>query len=150
MIWVFVLVAAVMVLAVAAVTVGRETFRLGHESLTSIFDLDEAVMYVADSLPTGAQARLTHSEVRQLIRLQLEHLRAIGVLGLPGENPQLSGGDGGDDELPLVVADDDVVATLLGRAEADGLDVADDDAFWVVSLLHRYLAEIGALGPEAR
>lgn len=150
MIWVFVLVAAAMVLVVAAVTVGRETFRLGHEALTSIFDLDEAVMYVADSLPAEAQARLTHGEVRQLIRLQLEHLRAIGVLGLPGEEPGLSAGDGSDEELPLVVGDDDLVATLLGRAEADGLDVADDDAFWVVASLHRYLAEIGALGPEAR
>jgi hypothetical protein len=148
-IWVFVAVTVVIVFAIAAVTVGRETFRLGHTAPSSIFDIDEAVLYVADDLPPDAQARLTHHEVRVLITVQLEHLQERGLVGMPGEEPEASQGDGSENELPLVLADDDAVALVLGRTEAEGLDVADHDAFLVVSSLHRYLAEIGALGPRA-
>jgi hypothetical protein len=149
MIWVFIVAAAVAVFVIAAVTVGRETFRLGHTGWSTIFDLDEAVSYVADDLPADAQARLTHDEVRVLIAAQLEHLHHSGLVGLPGEEPAASAGNASDDEPPVVIADDDAVAVVLGRAEAEGLDVADDDAFRVVSSLHRYLAEIGAFGPQA-
>jgi hypothetical protein len=148
MVWIFVVVAAVAVFAIAAATVGRETFRLGHQPPPTIFDLDEAVSYVADDLPTEAQARLTYDEVRLLVLAEVEHLRGRGVLGLLGEEPDLAqprsaeGANG-----PVVVADDDAVAVVLGRAEAEGIEVGDDDVFLVVASLHRYLAEIGAVGP---
>jgi hypothetical protein len=41
------------------------------------------------------------------------------------------------------------VAMVLGRAEEAGLEVTDDDVFLVVRSLHRYLADIGAVGPSA-
>jgi hypothetical protein len=47
------------------------------------------------------------------------------------------------------VADDDAVAVVLGAVEAQGLDVADDDAFEVIRSLLGYLDRIGALGPPA-
>jgi hypothetical protein len=49
----------------------------------------------------------------------------------------------------VVLADDDAVAVVLGRAEEAGLDVTDEDVFRVVAALHAYLAEIGAVGPAA-
>jgi hypothetical protein len=168
MIWVFVVVAAVAVFAIAAATVGREAFRLGHQPPPTIFDLDEAVHYVADDLPEDSQARLTYDEVRLLVLAEVEHLRAQGVLGLLGEEPDLArphrrseereapempgppgapGAPGTGNGRPVVVADDDAVAVVLGRAEAEGIEVSDDDVFLVVSSLHRYLAEIGAVGP---
>jgi hypothetical protein len=154
MVWVFVVVAAVLVFAIAAVTVGREAFRLGHQPPPTIFDLDEAVTYVADELPESTQARLSYDEVRWLVFTELEHMRSRGLIALPGEEPELGGIERHRPEEPpngdaVVVADDDAVAMLLGQADAEGIDVNDDEVFAVVTSLHRYLAEIGAVGPAA-
>jgi hypothetical protein len=155
MIWIFVVVGAVAVFAVAAVTVGREAFRLGHQPRPTIFDLDEAVAYVADDLSDEAQALLSYDEVRRLVFAELEHLRDQGIIALPGEEPErgrmlvepAAAGNGESDSV--VVADDDAVAVVLGRAETEGIDVTDEDVFAVVASLHRYLAAIGAVGPSA-
>lgn len=143
MVWVFAVVGGLLVFAVAAAFVGSETFRLGHETPAAIFDLDEAVDSVADSLPSDAQARLTYDEVRTLIRATLDHLHAKGLSAMPGEEltPR-------DDEV--VVAEDDALAVVLGAVERQGLDVTDTDAALVIDRLLAHLDEIGALGPPAR
>ena len=146
MVWLFAVLAAVLVFAIAAVTVGREAFRLGHQPPPTIFDLDEAVGQVADDLPAEAQARMTYDEVRTLIRAEVDHLRAKGVLAAPGHEIDLEGGDTPD----VVLADDEAVAVVLGRAEAAGLDVTDEDVYHVIDALHGYLASIGAVGPRAQ
>jgi hypothetical protein len=143
-IWVFAVLAAVLVFAIAAGTVGREAFRLGHQAPPTIFDFDEAVVVVADALPDEAQARLTYDEVRELIGAELDHLRAKGLFALPGEDVDVPA------DRDVVVADDDAVAHVLGEAEAVGLDVTDHDVFLVIAALHAHLADIGAVGPEAR
>ena len=145
MVWLFAVLAAVLVFAIAAVTVGREAFRLGHQPPPTIFDLDEAVAQVADDLPFEAQARLTYDEVRELIRAELDHLERTGVLAGPGGDVVLPDGDTPD----VVLADDESVAIVLGRAEQLGLDVTDEDVYRVITGLHRYLASIGAVGPPA-
>lgn len=142
-IWVFVAIAAVLVFAVAAATVGREAFRLGHQPPPTIFDLDEAVLVVADALPVDVQGRLRYDDVSALIRFELDHLQAKGLLALPGDE---LAPDGPED---VVVADDDAVAVALGAAEEAGLDVADDDVYLVISELHVHLEQIGAIGPQA-
>jgi hypothetical protein len=144
-IWLFAVLAAIAVFAIAAVTVGREAFRLGHQPPPTIFDLDEAVGHVADELPAEAQARLTFDEVRTLIRAEIEHLEAQGVLAAPGHEIQLEAGATPD----VVLADDEAVAVVLGRAEAAGLEVSDEDVYHVIDSLHGYLASIGAVGPRA-
>jgi hypothetical protein len=150
LVWIFVVLAAVGVFVVAAVTVGREAFRLGHQPRPTILDVDEAVHFVADDLPGDAQGRLSYDEVRTLVAAQLELLRARGVLARPGEELAAStNGDTGTAEPPVVIADDDAVATLLGEVEDHELDVADHDVFLVVSSLNRYLQSIGAVGPTA-
>jgi hypothetical protein len=144
-VWLFAVLAAVLVFAIAAATVGREAFRLGHQPPPTIFDLDEAVAQVADALPFEAQARLSYDEVRELIVAELDHLRASGVLAAPGRDVELPDGDTPD----VLLADDDAVAFVLGRAEDAGLDVTDDDVYRVIAALHGYLADIGAVGPPA-
>lgn len=142
MVWVFVVIGAVLVFAVAAAFVGSEAFRLGHEVQAAVFDVDEAVDAVAEGLPADAQARLSYAEVRALILATLEHLRAKGVSALPGE----------DIEPPtheVVVAEGDALAVVLGVAEAGGLDVTDEDAALVIAGLLDHLGRIGALGPRA-
>jgi hypothetical protein len=144
-VWLFVVLAAVLVFAIAAATVGREAFRLGHQPPPTILDLDEAVAYVGDALPLESQARLTYDEVRELIVAELDHLERKGVLAGPGAEVELAGGD----TVDVVLADDDAVAVGLGRAEEAGLDVTDDDVYQVITALHGYLADIGAVGPPA-
>ena len=143
-VWVFLAVGAAVVLGIAAAFVGTETFRLGHETPAAIFDLDEAVEEVGERLPEASQARLTYAEVRTLIVATLGHLRAKGLTALPGEDLDQSGG-----RPEVVVADDDAVAVVLGAVEAQGLDVADEDAFEVIRALLAHLERIGALGPPA-
>jgi len=145
MVWVFVVIAALAVFAIAAVTVGREAFRLGHEAPPTIFDLDEAVEVVADALPVEVQSRLSYDDVREMVGAELDHLRAKGVFALPGDEP-VAPADDGD---ALVVADDDTVAVVLGEAEALGLDVTDTDVVLVIDALHSHLRDIGAVGPQA-
>ncbi len=126
----------------AAAFVGTEAFRLGHQPRAAIFDLDEAVSVVGDGLPADAQARLSFDEVRQLILATLEHLRAQGLSALPGE--ELTGSSDG-----VTVRDEEVLAVVLGAAEASGMDVDDGDAASVIEGLLRHLDEIGAFGPRA-
>ena len=79
--WVFLVVGALLVFAIAAAFVGSEAFRLGHETKSAIFDVDEAVQEVGDALPEDVQARLTYDEVRQLILATLRHLEEQGPGG---------------------------------------------------------------------
>ncbi|MDQ2649160.1 MAG: hypothetical protein M3Z03_06370 [Actinomycetota bacterium] len=141
---VFVVLAVVIVFAIAAAFVGSEAFRLGHEAPAAIFDLDEAVAEVGDALPDDVQARVTYDEVRQLILATLDHLRSKGLGALPGEDLPAPSPD-----RDVVVADDDAVAVALAAVESAGLEVADEDAFVVISALLGHLSRIGALGPRA-
>jgi hypothetical protein len=144
-VWLFALFAALTVFAIAAATVGSEAFRLGHQPPPTIFDLDEAVAQVADALPLEAQSRLSYDDVRALITAELDHLQDSGVLAAPGREVVLPNGDTPD----VVVADDDAVAVVLGRAEEADLEVTDSEVYQVITALHGYLEEIGAIGPPA-
>ena len=142
--WIFLVVAAAAVFAIAAAFVGSEAFRLGHETPAAIFDLDEAVAAVADALPEGAQARLTYDELRQLILAVLAHLENKGLTAKPGEDVRVIG-----ERDEVVIAEDDAVAVVLGAVDNEGLDVADEDAYEVIRALLAHLERIGALGPRA-
>jgi hypothetical protein len=144
-VWLFAVLGAVLVFVIAAVTVGREAFRLGHQPPATIFDLDEAVVQVADDLPFESQARLTYDDVRALIRAELDNLERSGMLAAPGREIELDEGSTPD----VVLADDESVAYVLGRAEDESLDVTDEDVHHVITALHRYLAGIGGVGPPA-
>jgi len=141
LVWVFAVVGALLVFAIAAAFVGREAFRLGHTPTTTIFDLDEAVLHVAEGLSAEAATGLTMDEVRDLIRFSLEHLRAKGLTAMPGEELAFEEGP------PVVVADDDAVAVVLGRADEAGMVVTDVAVVEVLDLLLDHLVEIGAVGP---
>ena len=67
------------------------------------------------------------------------------MLAEPGSDVALPEGDTPD----VVLADDESVAVVLGRAEELGLDVTDEDVYRVITGLHGYLAGIGAVGPPA-
>lgn len=142
MVFVFVVIGALLVFAIAAAFVGSETFRLGHTPTTTVFDLDEAVLHVAENLSVESAMGLTMDEVRQLIQFSLQHLRSRGLSAMPGEEL-----DHDVERAPVVVADDEAVAVVLGRADEVGMEVTDVAVYEVLDLLLDHLVQIGAVGP---
>jgi hypothetical protein len=143
-IWLFVAVAAVLVFAIAAGTVGREAHRLDSIAPRAVYQLDEAVDFVADRIPAPSQARLTPDEVERLL---VAHLNWMHEHGLQPDRavdaPQSIDED-------VVVTEDALVAYLLATAEEDGVELLDDvDAVNVVDAHLDYFEAIGAVGPQA-
>ena len=139
MLIVFVVLAAVLVVVIALVTIGRLTYRLEDEPPTSVYDLDEAVEFVADRLPDEMTAELSYDDVRALLLWHLDYLEERGVARDHGDN--VTSG-------PLMAAEDDALAFVLGRAV--DADVPVDDV-WVVRVLDAssaYLRAIGAIGAQ--
>ena len=140
---VLVLVAAFAVFAIAAIAVGREAHRLDAVAPRAVYQLDEAVDFVADRLPPESQARLTPAEVKQLLVFHMQWLYAKGL------QPDRVVDREQDIDL-VVVTEDDLIAYLLGEADRTGVEILDDvDAVNVVETHLEYFEAIGAVGPTA-
>jgi hypothetical protein len=140
---VIVALAAVVVFVIAAVTVGREARRLDAVAPRTVYVLDDAVDYVADRVPPQTQARVTHDEVRLLLRLHMGELRAKGLVP-PGvvDHEQ-------DIVEPVVLEETGDAGHLMGRADAADIEVGDVDIIHIVDAHFAYLDAIGAVGPPA-
>jgi hypothetical protein len=137
---VFAVLALAVVVIIALVTVGRITGELVDTAPTSVYDLDEAVAFVADRLPDEVTAQLSFDDVRALLTWHIEYLEERGVARRQGVNELAAG--------PLVATENDAVASVLGRAATAGMELSD---VWVVLVLDAdaaYLEAIGAIGPE--
>lgn len=132
------------VFAIAAVAIGRFTFGSAQEARQAVFDLDEAVEWVADRLPPDLQARMSHEDVRSLLGWYLDELEGTGV-AYERDEERLPD-DGGE---PVVVQEDEVAARVLERAELAGVDCSDVDVLLVIDETVGYLRAIGAVGHEA-
>jgi hypothetical protein len=142
--WIFAVAAAVGTFLIAAVVVGREARRLDALAPRAVYRIEEAVEFVADRLPAQTQARLTPSELEQLLTL---HMRWLHAKGLQPANVIDRRQD--IDEL-VVVGEDTLVAHLLGEADRAGVEILDDaDVVNVVDAHLAYFDAIGAVGPKA-
>jgi hypothetical protein len=141
---VFAVIAALSVFAIAAGTVGREAHRLDSVAPRAIYQLDEAVDFVADRLPAASQARLTPAEVDEFLRA---HLRWMHDHGLQPDKA-VDARQVIDEQV--VITDDALVAYLLAEADRLGVELLDDvDAVNVVDAHLAYFEAIGAVGPQA-
>ena len=134
---VVVIAVAVVAFVIAAVVIGREARRLDGLPRRPVFDLDEAVEFVASRLPFEVAAQLSHDDVRQLLRWHVEYFRTRGVT---------ANGDG----VPaptVVLGRNETVDYLLERAASVGLDVTPPQVHEVVEAQYGYLRAIGAIGP---
>lgn len=131
-------VALLVVFAIAAAVVGRETHRLVEEAPRPVFDLDEAVAWVAAAVPFEVAAQLSHDDVRQLLSWSLEHLAEIGAA---------SGHVGAAPASPSVLAADATVRHVLDQAATAGLECTPAQVRAVLDAELDYLRAIGALGP---
>lgn len=142
--WVFVAVAAVLVFAIAAAVVGREAHRLDAVAPRSVYIVDEAVEFVAEYLPVESQARLTPSDLEQLLTFHMRWLHAKGL------QPANVVDRRQDISTPVVLSEDTLAGYLLAEAERNGIEILDDvDVVNVVDGHLAYFGAIGAVGPEA-
>lgn len=122
---------AVTVLAVGLIAWGavqRSTAFLASRAPSVLFEVDEAVEFVASALPEDVSARLSYEDVEALLGWQLVHLA--------------------DREGEVDIADDLVVADLVARAAADDRAITESDVRAVLDAEVAYLAAVGALDPE--
>ena len=168
--WIFAIVILVVIVVIGLVLVGRETARLATSARPAVFDLSQAVDFIADELAPDVQARISHDDVRWVLladadlleeatadpderrfpwsRRALHEGRSIPVRNDDGEI--LDGADEGPpDPFGQVVDEDLAVARILTAAEADGRDLADEDIAAVLAARLAYLERIGALGARA-
>jgi hypothetical protein len=131
-------VALLVLFAIAAAVVGRETHRLVEASPRPVFDLDEAVAWVAAVLPFEVAAQLSHDDVRQLLTWSLDHLLTTGSTS-NGHSPRPAG--------PSVIATGEAVAHVLDQAQRAGLECDAAQVHAVVDAELGYLQAIGAMGP---
>ena len=140
----FSVLAAAVSFVIAAVVIGREARRLDSVAPRAVYDLDQAIEYVADRLPAETQSRLTFDELRVLLKL---HMRWIHEKGLQPadviDRPQ-------DITEVIVLGEETLTAYLLGKAEESRIEVLDDvDVVHVVRAHLAYFESIGAVGPSA-
>ena len=147
MIWLFLLVGAVLVVTVGFVAVGSAVGRLERSASPAVFEVDDAVDWVAERLPEEAATVLRRDEVVEVVGWWLEF---VADAGLSTEYGQELGEEAlrstdGDTVADLDAAVDHVVARSLDRP-----DPLDEVAVVVVlDLLVTYLGEVGVIGGRA-
>ena len=140
MIVVFIILSAVAVLVIGLLAVGRLAGQLAEQPRPAVYDRAEAVDFVADRLPDDVTAQLTYDELAQLLQWHLDYLEELGVARAQGVDSVASG--------PLVAAEDDALAFVIGKATEAGLDVDDVVVVQVIEGNEKYLEAIGAIGSQ--
>ena len=138
--WFWIVLAAVGTFVIAAVAIGGVSGSLARRPRRSVYDLEEAVDFVAERLPADLTAQLSYDDVRAVLAGHCDYLEAKGVASEKAADDIGTG--------LVVVPDDEPVAYILGRVEAGGLDVTDEQVVRVLEVEARYYRAIGAIGPE--
>jgi hypothetical protein len=134
---VLIVVAVVLVVAIAFYAVGREVVLLEQRVAPSVYELEEAVPFIAERLPDEVTARISHADVRWILRVDAEELEAATAEAVA---------DGDDDE---VVDPDGAVGRVLARTGDERPDLLDEDVVAVLDARLEYLRAIGAVGDQA-
>ena len=147
MVIVFVVLAALLVFAIAAATVGTTVARLASQPTPAVLKLDEAVDWIAERLPFEVAAEISHDDVQRILQWQLDYFDEVGLASEYGE--ELGGDVVPLDSADVVVSEDDSVDYVVARALADGRGLTSLQVVCVLDLQLQYLDEIGAIGPTA-
>lgn len=135
MIWVFALISVVIAALIGFVVIGRETGRLSTTARPAVFELEEAVAFIAEELPVDVASRLSHDDVRWILLADVDLLEEATA---------------DDDDQGIQVVDEDrAIARILARAEAEHRELADGDVVAVLAARLDYLQAIGAVGGKA-
>ncbi len=131
----------------AAYAVTRVSSRLAHTRSRTVYDLAEAVDFVADRLPDELSAKLSYDDVEAVLLWRLEHLRRQGSATYGRADLIPTAAERRNEQV--VTSDNEAVDYVLARATRSGRDIDAVDVVVVLDLESRYLKAIGALGPPA-
>jgi len=140
--WIFLLSGLAIVVVIGLVVLGRETARLSDVARPAVFDMTEAIDFIADRLPAETQARISHDDVRWILLADADLIEDVTAEELEEVAAEL-------DQQRQVVDEDAAVARILELADGSGRDLADEDIVAVLDARLAYLGAIGAIGPEA-
>jgi len=134
------------VIALAWFSIVLVSARLRQTPTQTMLDLEKAVEYVAENLPEEITMRVTHDEVRLLLRWQITYFRKKGVasygdIDIEAEMAALRNN-------VIVTHEDDLVDELIRRSEHSKLDIEVVDIVCITDLANKYMKEIGAIGDE--
>ena len=138
--WWWILLSAVLVFVIAAVSIGVVSGSLAQRPRRSVYDLDEAVDFVADRLSPELTAVVSYDDVRSVLLFHCDYLAAKGVAS------ERTADDIGT--ALVVVPDDEPTAYVLGKVGEQGLDLADEDVVAILDAELAYYEAIGAIGPR--
>jgi hypothetical protein len=144
-IWLFAVLAVITTFVIAAVSVGSTTAGLARRPRRSVYDLEEAVDRVAESLPVEISAQVSFDDVRAVLGWYLDYLAAKGMASTKAA-------DVIGDEL-VVVPDDELVGWVLGRLDEapagdPGAELTDEQVVAILEANRGYERSIGAIGQE--
>ena len=145
MIWLFGALSVVTTFVIAAVSVGSTTAGLAQRPRRSVYDLEEAVDWVAEALPPEVTAEVSFDDVRAVLGWYVDYLVSKGMASTA------TAADVGE-EL-VVVPDDERLGWILGRVDgADegepGHDLTDEQVVAILEANASYERSIGAVGFE--
>lgn len=142
----FVALTVIVIAGIAAMSWWWVTTHLSHVEATAVYDLEEAIDFVAARVPGEVDERLDRDQVAHLLGLHLAFLRRAGMATYGGvDEIAMDAAVGGD---TVVAHEDEAVDYVMSRlaTEADKTQVVD--VVVVIDLSNRYLASIGAFGPS--
>ncbi len=142
MTWIFLPLGLLIVVVIGLVVLGRETARLSDVVRPAVFDMTEAIDFIADRLPAETQARISHDDVRWILLADADLIEDATAEQLVEVAAEL-------EEQRQIVDEDAAVARILDLADGSGRDLADGDIVAVLDARLAYLEAIGAIGPEA-
>lgn len=145
MIWLFAALSVVTTFVIAAVSIGSTTAGLAQRPRRSVYDLEEAVDWVADALSPDVTAEVSFDDVRAVLGWYLDYLVTKGMAS------EATAADMGEDLV--VVPDDERVGWILGRADdapngEPGAGLTDEQVVAILEANAGYERSIGAVGHQ--
>lgn len=138
---VLLVVMGLVIFAIAAVTVGTVVGQSRGQARQSVFDVEEAALWVGEQLPDEVQSQLSYTDVEELLGWYIDYLEEHGV-AYERDAERAEDADSG----ALVVDEDKALAYVIGRASETEMDVTDEEVVVVVDGTINYLTAIGAIG----
>ena len=145
MAWMFFVLGAALVVAIAFYAVGKVTGEMASQRPPAIYELPLAVDWIADRLPDEVTARLSYDDVTRILTWHLDWFTAVGVSSEHGQ--QLGGTDALHDGS--VAIEDAAVDAVVAKSIESGGEIDAVDVVCVLDLQMAYLREIGAVGDIA-
>ena len=145
MAWVFFVLGAAVVVAIAFYAVGKVTGEMASQRPPAIYELPLAVEWIADRLPDEVTARISYDDLTRILTWHLDWFTSVGV---SSEHGQELGGADVLHEGSVAIEEAAVDAVVAKSIDAGGaIDAVD--VVCVLDLQMTYLREIGAVGVEA-